>query len=422
MEDEGYNPETSRKDFAKWQAAVSSDVVSPTGETLVSSSFVDGEQQMLELLESSKKKKQYWWSDIYSKIETWLTNWVGKNNYELELRFGRFGKNHEFLANIEKKTFFDILKLISTDPTWRPVENEWRGIQDLCFRHGFRLSQLQGESHYTPQCKLNVFTHEVDLRNSNYDLRFSLNAELPADEIYSDVPTHYRLKNRKSFYRYPFVIDFTIVKEGKENNCLSSDPVYELEIEWIRGSPDVTKDYRNLVMTKVEIEDFLANKTQYLDRFFHIVNRIVNVLYSKEAPISAIEKIEKANDAKEKKRPPKAPRNSQFTPVPKKEPETPEVKASNFLDSFPEIKKELQELVPVKNTVTSDQKPEIASSPPGKKKSTKRTQKKNVTESIFDRPLITKSNSAPVVASPTSEPSKPSIFSPLEVDESLNPF
>jgi len=155
---------------------------------------------------------------------------------EIEIRFGT-QNDKKFDASVDKKYFEKIKsELLSGD--WK----ETKCIETIEYiKDSIKLIQ-NGKSTKVIM-KENILTKTFSLKNSPFDIRFSINQEFKLDSYITSInklDSVIRNKNRISFIADTFQYDLTVVNEKKNNiNVLK----YEIEIELLAN--DITMTWTN---------------------------------------------------------------------------------------------------------------------------------------------------------------------------------
>jgi len=165
---------------------------------------------------------------------------------EIEIRLGTINKN-SFDSCIDRKYFEQIKKTLENG-TWKLIENintvEYISNQEVS------LKLINSESIIM---KENVITKNIQINNSPFDIRYSVNQEFTLNSYinsFSKINNIIRTKSRRSYISDNFKYDLTIVNEKKNN--INKDK-YEIEIELL-----VNKE--TLTWTNEYLNDFLECK------------------------------------------------------------------------------------------------------------------------------------------------------------------
>ena len=161
---------------------------------------------------------------------------------EIEIRLGTFSKS--FDSCIDKKYFEQICSFLQT--------GDWVSIIDTQSNEIIE-NNIKLFDNRSLMMKENVLTKTVQLNNSPFDVRFSINQEFSLDSYrgsFSPENSIIRKKNRKTFLSNDYKYDLTIVKETINNITKEK---YELEIELLVNNDTLT-------WTTGYINDFLECK------------------------------------------------------------------------------------------------------------------------------------------------------------------
>lgn len=172
---------------------------------------------------------------------------------EIEIRLGTFGKS--FDSCIDKKYFDQICSFLQTGDWISMLETQSNETID---------NNLKLINNKSLMMKENVLTKTIQLPNSPFDIRLSINQEISLDSYKSSFLFEnniIRKKTRKTFLSFNFKYDLTIVKETINNITKEK---YELEIELL-----VNED--TLTWTSNYINDFLECK------IFDIINIVEKI-------------------------------------------------------------------------------------------------------------------------------------------------
>ena len=154
---------------------------------------------------------------------------------EIEVRLGTQNGN-KFDASVDKK-YFEKIKSELLNVKWIEIKSidTTEYIKDsVRLINNLKISKVI--------MKENVLTKTHCLKNSPFDVRFSINQEFKLDSYLTSINTNssdlvVRNKNRVSFIADTFQYDLTIVNEKKNNiNILK----YEIEIELIVNDTTLT--------------------------------------------------------------------------------------------------------------------------------------------------------------------------------------
>ena len=136
---------------------------------------------------------------------------------EIEIRFGTLG--NKFDSCIDKK-YFDHIHSALCSSTWVCV-TESKTKETI----NKNIKMIEGSGIIM---KENVFTKTLQLDNSPFDIRVSVNQEINLNFYTFTEHTLVREKHRKTFLSDNFKYDLTIVKETINNVTKEK---YELELE-----------------------------------------------------------------------------------------------------------------------------------------------------------------------------------------------
>jgi hypothetical protein len=157
---------------------------------------------------------------------------------EVEIRFGTLGKN--FDSSIDKRYFEQIYSVLQSNQDWVSVtESKSNEIisENVKFINGTEVMM-----------KENVYTKTVQLENSPFDIRFSVNQEIKLSDAVPGNVTITRNKQRKTFLHNNFKYDLTFVKETLNNVTKEK---YELELELLVNKETLSWD-KKYVMDFIE--------------------------------------------------------------------------------------------------------------------------------------------------------------------------
>lgn len=158
---------------------------------------------------------------------------------EIEIRFGTLG--NKFDSCIDKK-YFDQIHSALCSSIWLCVtESKTKEIINK------NIKMIEGKGIIM---KENVFTNTIQLSNSPFDIRFSINQEINLNSYTCTEHTLTREKHRKTFLSDNFKYDLTIVNENV-NNVIKEK--YELELELLVNE-------NTLTWTSEYINDFIECK------------------------------------------------------------------------------------------------------------------------------------------------------------------
>ena len=156
---------------------------------------------------------------------------------EIEIRFGTFGKN--FDSSIDKRYFEQIYSVLQSNQEWVSL-TESKSNEIISNNVKF----INGKDVIM---KENVYTKTVQLSNSPFDIRFSVNQEIKLSNDTSLLPetnTITRNKQRKTFLHNNFKYDLTFVKETLNN--VTKDK-YELELEILVNKETLSWDKKYIM-------------------------------------------------------------------------------------------------------------------------------------------------------------------------------
>lgn len=145
---------------------------------------------------------------------------------EIEVRLGTINTK-KFDSSVDKNHFEKIKSELMNGQYWNEIKN----IETVEYiKDSVKLIKNKKDSTKVIM-KENVLTKTFTLKNSPFDIRFSINQEFKLDSYLTSLSTTgsvVRTKNRVSFISDTFQYDLTVVNEQKNNiNILK----YEIEIE-----------------------------------------------------------------------------------------------------------------------------------------------------------------------------------------------
>lgn len=155
---------------------------------------------------------------------------------EIEVRFGTIN-GKKFDSSVDKNHFEKIKsELMDSNYHW----NEIKTTETVEYiKDSVKLIKNQKDSTKVIM-KENVLTKTFSLKNSPFDIRFSINQEFKLDSYLTSISTVesvVRTKNRVSFVSDTFQYDLTVVNEKVNNvNVLK----YEIEIELLVNESTLT--------------------------------------------------------------------------------------------------------------------------------------------------------------------------------------
>ena len=207
--------------------------------------------KLINLIDEAKNNKNYELeARFWSKKEK---NYINEENYNKVFQKFTFSKeNNGFGFHYEMKNILDIIL------DKRSIEDETDSIRmsinnkEDIKKYWLNINVDKIKKEYIEKEKLDKIDEE------NYNIRFSLNNELPQTDVLNknknllssiNYDKVYRLKNRYSIYTNDklFVIDMSSIKLGsgksfKESNTLNEVLKYEIEIEFIGKDEKITND------------------------------------------------------------------------------------------------------------------------------------------------------------------------------------
>jgi len=191
---------------------------------------------------------------VYNKLFSLFEKTKQNINYELELRFSTNKINYQIYKNIFQKLTFSKLnngkglkyEMINELDIFLNSNNGNRSRMTISGQDNIKkywVGQPLDESLFTFIEKEKLDTFDDDI----YDLRISLNNEIPKEKIFKKNMDILKSSNNSKYYRFKnryriieenelFYIDLTNVKSGKgttfrESNTLNNISKYEIEIE-----------------------------------------------------------------------------------------------------------------------------------------------------------------------------------------------
>jgi hypothetical protein len=156
---------------------------------------------------------------------------------EIEVRLGTIN-GKKFDSSVDKKHFEKIKsELMNGSNHWDEIKNT-ETIEYI--KDSVKLIKNQKKESTKVIMKENVLTNTFSLKNSPFDIRFSVNQEFKLDSYLTSISTTdsvVRTKNRVSFISDSFQYDLTVVNEKINNiNVLK----YEIEIELLVNDSTLT--------------------------------------------------------------------------------------------------------------------------------------------------------------------------------------
>ncbi len=228
--------------------------------------------------------------DTYNNLVSLIDNAKQNTHYELEARF--WAKN----LNINEDNYTKLFQKLTFTNSYNGMgyKYEMKNILDIIIdknENNIRMSILE-ESNIKKYWLLSkteglnpVYIEKEKLDkvdDENYNIRFSLNNELPKNDILKkniDILTNnttektYRLKNRYTIYTNDglFVIEMSKIKTGhgntfKTSNTLKGKISYEIEIEYIGKDTSISSK---------EIADKLLQHCFMILKILHNTNYII---------------------------------------------------------------------------------------------------------------------------------------------------
>ena len=160
---------------------------------------------------------------------------------EIEIRFGTINQKY-FDSCIDRKYFEQIKKTLETGSF---IIKDVFTVEHINNENG--SLKLINDSEII--MKENVVTKNIQLKNSPFDIRYSINQEFSLnsyiDSFSKNASNIIRTKSRRSYIGDTFKYDLTIVNE-KQNN-INKDK-YEIEIELL--SNEITMTWENEYINK----------------------------------------------------------------------------------------------------------------------------------------------------------------------------
>ena len=242
---------------------------------------------------------------VYNKLNSLFEKSKKKSIYELEIRFSSQKINYQIYKNIFQKLTFSKLNngkelkySMINDLDIILSSNNTKSRMTISGSENIKkywLNQDLNEDEYSYIEKEKIDTYDDHM----YDLRLSLNEELPKEKIIkknmeflksTNKPKYYRFKNRYRIHAEDdsFFIDLTNVKSGygpsfRESNTLESVSKYEIEIE---VNNEVKKDtiddllsYIYLILTEIEGNSIILSN-QVKDKVIEDYYELVQVKYN----------------------------------------------------------------------------------------------------------------------------------------------
>jgi len=237
----------------------------------------------------------------YNKINNFIDDAKKNKNYELEARFwGRKDKNlineENYNKVFQKLTFskenngfgfkFTMRNILDVILDKSSIENDADTIR-MSINDKDNIKKYWLNIDFDKIDKIFIEKEKLDkIDEENYNIRFSLNNELPQTNMLDknknllssiNYDKTYRLKNRYSIYTDDklFVIDMSSIKLGtgksfKESNTLNESLKYEIEIEFIGKDENISNDeitkkliyYCEIILKILQNSDILISNNQ----------------------------------------------------------------------------------------------------------------------------------------------------------------
>jgi len=253
--------------------------------------------------------------EVFTKLSSLFDSAKKNINYELEARFWNrdnkkinsekynkifqkltFSKDNNGLGyTYEMKNILDIIldkKSYNNSDTIRVSINDINNIKKY-----WLTSEIDNNAKFIEKEKLDKLDEE------NYNIRFSLNNEIPQNNLLNKNKNLllsntqdkiFRLKNRYSIKTDDklFLIDMTSVKLGngktfKESNTLKENLSYEIEIEYIGGDIDISSDiiaqkllYHCEIILKILQNTNILLTNNLINNVKKFYNKLVNNKYN----------------------------------------------------------------------------------------------------------------------------------------------
>jgi hypothetical protein len=189
---------------------------------------------------------------------------------EIEIRLGTLvtvdsNKNY-FDNNIDKLHFQQINTSLMLQGEWKSIEEISTVEYYLNSNKKESIRLIENKNKESLNMKENIISNTIQLKNSPFDIRFSINQEFSLNSYIKSFDKSnclIRNKTRKSYISDNFKYDLTYVIQT-DNNIQKEK--YEIEIELIPNSETLTWDNKY-------INDFLECKIYDLIKIVENVNR-----------------------------------------------------------------------------------------------------------------------------------------------------
>ena len=207
-------------------------------------------------------------------------NYVSLPFVEIEVRLGTIvtNENNTYFDNNLDKLYFQQIN------TALMLEGVWQSIEELSTveyyysgnsgNSGGKKSEsirlIENKNNNSVSMKENIISNTIQLFNSPFDIRFSVNQEfIITDNSFNKNDTFMRKKARKSFISENFKYDLTVVVEI--NNNIEKEK-YEIEIELLQNN-------QTMKWSKEYINDFLECKVYDLINIVEkIEKKVINLV------------------------------------------------------------------------------------------------------------------------------------------------
>jgi hypothetical protein len=185
--------------------------------------------------------------DTYFKIiQPLFEKYMNETNVEFEIRLGKMNAG-SFDTDIGEEKFNKILRGLEKYKGWEDTKESNTSVY---YKDKLRTTVDEETDDSTTIFKKSITKKNFSLKDSPYDMRFSVAKEIPCDHSDEEMEG-VRTKHRKSFIRKNLSIDMTVVTGDQTDLDCEEEARYEVELEIIDPTKVNNRDTLYNIIYKV---------------------------------------------------------------------------------------------------------------------------------------------------------------------------
>ena len=185
---------------------------------------------------------------LFTKWEKIINSYKGKENIEIEFRFGRKAPKG-FDTNVGEDTFKKLLQALNGYKGWESTHHS--SFTVYYFEGNKRLTVNEETEEQKGEIKERLKVDDFELNGHPFDIRLGISSETPFDYDGEETSTEQKTKERWSFVRKNLSIDLSMVKGDPEDKDCDEDTSYQVEMEIIDPNKVQSKDELFNILYKV---------------------------------------------------------------------------------------------------------------------------------------------------------------------------